>query len=212
MIAISSSTKKALIAVEINNKQKIKELDSNCKHAENILKEIDNLLEEINEGFDQNDCFAVVIGPGSFTGIRIALALIKGFVFSKNSNIISLTTFDLMAKAYLNKNNIKKSFICVINALGGLYYICKYNRDGEKIGKELLINEEQFKNISEDKVVLNEENIDGYKVEITAEDLLKLAKEKMVKKEFTPENKLFALYLRRSQAEENLANKNIKNS
>ena len=212
MIAISSSTKKALIAVDIKGLRGYRELDSNCKHAENILKELDALLEELGLSIADNDCYGVVIGPGSFTGIRIALALVKGFVMAGEEKIVSMTTFDLMAERYIKSEKVKNNFVCVINALSGLYYICEYDSSGCKQGEERLITLEELDKMQCDKVSLKEENICEKQVEIMAIDLLNIALSKAQKKEYTNENNLSALYLRNSQAEENLNKKTFKNS
>ena len=117
MIAISTAYKEALIAVEINNKKAFTQLDANCKHSENILKSLNSLLEEQNLSIKDNDKFAVVVGPGSFTGIRIGIALVKGFVSGLDKiSVLPLTTFDLMAYSYVKYENPKNDFICVINA------------------------------------------------------------------------------------------------
>lgn len=211
MIAISSSTKRALIAIDINGKRATSELDSNCKHAENILKEIDRLLQEIGEPISGNDCYSVVIGPGSFTGIRIAISLVKGFTACQNDHVITLTTFDLMARSHIKYKKSEKNFFCVINALSGLYYICEYNQYGKKISNESIITKEQLSSLDGEIVTLKEENLGGIQVELTADILLMLSLEKLKHQDFTDKNLLSALYLRKSQAEDNLEKKVAKN-
>ena len=80
MIAISTAFKRAYIALSINGKEDYYELDEGNRHSENLLPEIDNLLQKNDLQLSQNHTFALVIGPGSFTGIRISLALVKGFM------------------------------------------------------------------------------------------------------------------------------------
>ena len=53
-----------------------READASKKHAETILPLIDALLEENGVTIAQVDRFAVDIGPGSFTGVRIGVSLI----------------------------------------------------------------------------------------------------------------------------------------
>ena len=104
MIAISTCFKRALIGVSIKEKSQTFELDANCKHSENILLNIDKLLDEMEVSFADNDSYGVVVGPGSFTGVRISASLVKGFLAGNdNKKIITLTSFDLMAYTYINK-------------------------------------------------------------------------------------------------------------
>lgn len=212
MIAISTSYKDALIGIEINNKSIFKTLDANCKHSENILKTIDELLDSINETINNVNKIAVVVGPGSFTGIRIAIALLKGFICGNDKILVCpITTFDLMAYTYLKNSHTKENFVCVINALSDLYYVCEYSFNGEKIGNEKICNEEELNQIKEKKIGLFSENIMKDNIQPSAQDLLELAKKKDEQGLFKVEkNDILPLYLRKSQAEDGLENK-IKN-
>lgn len=204
MIAISTAYKEALVAVDINNKKEFMELDSNCKHSENILKSLNELLDKTNSSIKQNDKFAVVVGPGSFTGIRIGIALVKGLVSGLDKYyVLPITTFDLMAYSFLKNNKYNQNFVCVINALSGLYYICKYSKNGEKLGQEELVDQSELEKITENKIGLAEENIVSTNVRPTSEDLLELACLCDKKGMFSDDiRKLQPLYLRKSQAED----------
>ena len=205
MIAISTAYKEALIAIEIDSKKTFKSLDSNCKHSENLLYNIDKMLDDINCSIRDNKSLAVVVGPGSFTGIRISIALAKGIrsaMEGDNSiNLIKLTTFDLMAYSYIKNNKPDKDFYCAINALSGLYYICRYDKRGNKLGDEKLIDTETFKKLKGIVVSLEEEGITDEVIKPTPEELLEISKIMEEKGLFIDENQLLPLYLRKSQAE-----------
>ncbi len=206
MIAISTAYKEALIAIDINGKKVFKSMDANCKHSENLLLNIDKMLDSIKQSLKDNDAISVVIGPGSFTGIRISIALAKGLIsgIGQNWNIINLTTFDLMAYSYIKNNVVNQDFYCIINALSGLYYICKYNKLGEKISEEKLIDSEEFSLIKEDKISLQEEDLTDKKVQPSPEELLELSKIKAKETKNLGNVQLLPLYLRKSQAENDL--------
>ena len=208
MIALSSAYKKALVAVKIDSKSAFEELDSNCKHSENILLTIDSLLDKIGCQVNQNNVFAVVCGPGSFTGIRIGLALVKGlYAGNRNNKLISITTFELIAYSYIKNFKPKKNFAVVINALSGLYYICEFDAYGQKINCERLITKEEFEKLDLLTVGLEEESLCKVNIDPTAEELLELAIEQENKGIFTEINCLNPLYLRKSQAEDALEEK-----
>lgn len=213
MIAISTAYKKTLIAYDIKGKRKTCEIDSNHAHSENLLYSLDNILNEQGLFISDNDEFAVVVGAGSFTGIRIGMALVKGLVAGgRNEKVLPITTFDLMAYSYLEEKR-ENPFVCVINALSGLYYICAYDKDGNKLGEEQVISKDDLKRFENfDFVGLEEEGICEKLVQPSAEQLLNLALSRTGKG--VSADKLSPLYLRRSQAEDDLEKKlkNIKKS
>src|SRR5699024_142639 len=113
---------------------------------------------------------------------------------------------------YIKSEKVKNNFVCVINALSGLYYICDYDSDGNKTRDARVISQQEFDNLQCVKVSLKEEGLSDKQVELSAEDLLNLALSKAEKGQFTDENNLNALYLRSSQAEENLNKKTCQNT
>lgn len=212
MIAISTAYKRALIAYDIKGKRDSCEIDANHAHSENLLFSLDKLLNAGGLRIADNDRYAVVIGAGSFTGIRIGMALVKGLVAGGKGDVVPITTFDLMAYTYLKEKREKK-FVCVINALSGLYYICAYDEHGNKIGGEQVVTKETLEEFKDfDFVGLEEENLCENLVQPSGEDLLELALSR--ENEGVSADKLAPLYLRRSQAEDDLEKKlkNLKKS
>ena len=204
MIAISTACKEALIGIEIGDKKIFQSLSSNCKHSENMLFTIDKMLDEIDKNLAENQGFAVVIGPGSFTGIRIGVSLIKGLLAGTNERLATpVTTFDLMAYSYIKKFSPTNEFACIINGLSGNYFVCRYSAEGEKIG-----DEEMTTSLPPCTLVgLAEEGIGDIQISPTAEELLALAQEKHLKGDRISAKEICPMYLRKSQAESNLEDK-----
>lgn len=210
MIAISSSFKQALLAVEVQGRQEFMTLDANCKHSENIMYNIDKMLDNIGCGVADNDSFSVVVGPGSFTGIRIGIALIKGLACANGGKVIPLTTFDLIAYSYVKNFKPKGDFYCVIDALSGLVYIEKHDRKGGKVGQAEVISREELASLEGIKVGLSEENVADERVSPSPQELLELAKMFEGNSAVT-EKDLVPLYLRKSQAEVSLEKRRADN-
>ena len=205
MIAICTATKKALIGVSINGKNKCDELDANCKHSENVMLTIDRLLDEIGEDIKNNDIYSVVYGPGSFTGLRISISLVKGLLAGGGERkLIAITTSQLMAYSYVRQEKPSQHFVTVINALSGKYYICEFDEQGKSIGEDRLVLDEELKNINFKKVGLQEEELEvvDERIDLSASELLQLSKDKEREGEFISPQNLMPLYLRKSQAEE----------
>ena len=211
MIAICSATKEAYIAIEIDGKQEFCNLDSSCKHSENILVKIDEMLTKMDKNINDNNSYAVVVGPGSFTGLRIGVALVKGFCAVKEKKVIKLSTLKFIAYTYIKKYSPKSNFVCALNALSGLYFVCEFDINGNG-GEERLIDKEEYSKITKPIVSIEEEDISQIKVALSANELLELAKNEAKKCEFVDYHKLMPVYLRKSQAEANLEEKKLKKS
>lgn len=80
------------------DRELISEIRSNIKraHAEKLLSAIDKVLSEINLKPGELDGIAISIGPGSFTGLRIGLAAVKGLAFAADLPVVSVPTLDAL--------------------------------------------------------------------------------------------------------------------
>ena len=76
--------------------------DVKFTHSEVLLSHIDKLLKDLNLKLGDLDGFSVSVGPGSFTGLRIGLATIKGLSFASGKPVVGIPTLD--ALAFLSKD------------------------------------------------------------------------------------------------------------
>ena len=90
---------------------------SKKKNNENLISEILNFLEKHNVILDQNFSVIVNQGPGSFSGLRISLAIAKGLEISKNVKLFGYNNKDLKTfdqenvEKLLSQNLIEKKLI-----------------------------------------------------------------------------------------------------
>lgn len=109
-------------------KSKLKYLpDCAMRHSVILMDAIDEVLRSLSLNISECDFFGVVTGPGSFTGIRIGIATIKGFALAADKPVVGVTAFDLAAY-----NVEREKFYVLINAAHDCYYACGYNK-GEVI-------------------------------------------------------------------------------
>ncbi len=66
-------------------------------HAEHLANAVSTVLEDASWDSGDLDGLAVSIGPGSFTGLRIGLALVKGMAFGLDIPVASVPTMDGLA-------------------------------------------------------------------------------------------------------------------
>ena len=69
----------------------------NLSYSEALLSWIDYIVKSLNLKISDIDGFAISIGPGSFTGLRIGLATVKGLSFATGKPIAAVPTLDALA-------------------------------------------------------------------------------------------------------------------
>ena len=67
-------------------------------HSETLLPVVEQILKLTDTAVDEIDLFACSVGPGSFTGVRIGAATVKGLAFGKNKACVGISTLDALAE------------------------------------------------------------------------------------------------------------------
>jgi len=143
---------------------------------------VDEVLKEADITAQELDAVGAVVGPGSFTGIRIGVSAMTALAFATGAKRISVTSFELIA---YNCANV----LAVVDAGHGNAY-CAECVDGEVI-------KARFVSADEDKSRLN-----GAKFAPDCENWKALAE--VVKKKIADDcycDVLVPYYMRKSQAE-----------
>ena len=117
-LIINFTGKNDSIGLRVNSNFFIKKFQTNIKNNELIVNNIIDFIKKKNAKIDNNFSVIVNIGPGSFSGIRISLAIAKGIKISKgaklygykNSNLVKfdLKNIELLIKKNLIENNLIK--------------------------------------------------------------------------------------------------------
>ena len=118
-LVISCTGKDDTIALKINNKFFFKKLQTNIIKYEALSQVILDFTKEHNVEIEQKFSILVNSGPGSFSGIRIALAVSKGIQLVKKSNIYSYNSFIINAASCLKK---AETLISIIKTNNFYYY------------------------------------------------------------------------------------------
>ena len=203
LLAINTAFLNANLGLILDNGERFtRTIDAKSKHSENVLKTIDEMCEEAGVIFKNIDKVAIVIGPGSFTGIRIGVAIVKALgAVMENLKVLPITSLELMAYIYLQNRHEK--ICCVLNALSNLFFIAEFDENGNKVSVERMVNV-----LPKDKRLvilegdLNHENAE--RVKITSENLLDYVTTIVGENDGISSENVEPLYIRPSQAEANL--------
>ncbi len=103
-------------------------------HSTTVLPMIESLLSTLSLEIQDLDALAVSAGPGSFTGVRIGVATIKGLAFSHQIPCIGVSSLESLAWNLIGY----KGILCpVINARRGHVYTALFESDGISPPKRL---------------------------------------------------------------------------
>ena len=111
ILAIDSSAKAASVAI-IEDKKLLGEffVDVGLTHSQTLMPMVEDTLKNTNLKISDINAFAVSVGPGSFTGLRIGIAAIKGMAFADEIPCIEVSTLYSMAYNLIDENAI----ICAV--------------------------------------------------------------------------------------------------
>ena len=106
--------------------------DTGNTHSEQLLPMIENCLSRASLSFEDIDAYACTVGPGSFTGVRIGVSVIKGLAFGKNKPCIEVSSLEAIAE---NLSPLHGLLCPVMDARRSQVYtaLFKVNEQGELV-------------------------------------------------------------------------------
>ncbi len=98
ILGIETSTKTGSVAV-VSEDGVIAQYSLNIEvtHSERLMSTVDRVLKDTGLAIAEFGGFAVAIGPGSFTGLRIGLSTVKGLAFAAGKPVAAVPTLQALA-------------------------------------------------------------------------------------------------------------------
>ena len=98
VLGIDTSTPSGSVGL-IDDEEVISEylLNIPVTHAERLLGAIELLLREARSTIEDMDGWAISLGPGSFTGLRIGVSTVKGLASATQKPVAGVSTLDVLA-------------------------------------------------------------------------------------------------------------------
>lgn len=105
-------------------------LNNGNTHSETLLPMIESLLSQFSMTAKDVDIFAASMGPGSFTGVRIGAATLKGLAFASGKPCVCVSTLEALAENLVGFEGL----ICpVMNARRSQVYTALFRSDGKTL-------------------------------------------------------------------------------
>lgn len=133
LLAIDCSAVAASVAVTENGKI-ISSAYSNVglTHSQTLMPMLQHTLEQAHLSLGEIDYFAINAGPGSFTGVRIGVAALKGLTEFSEKNCIPVST--LASLAYRYKGVAEDLLVCAaMDARCNQVYTATFSVQGEQV-------------------------------------------------------------------------------
>lgn len=224
ILAIDTTVKIAAAALVVDGKRTVDFSLNTDTHSTTLLPMISSLLTLCDLSIKDLDFLAVSTGPGSFTGVRIGVATVKGLAFAENLPCVGVSSLEAMA---MNFTGIRGTVVPVINARNRMVYAAAFASDGTNLPGRIVPDEQiSISDLCEKlrdlpgpvyftgdaySLLLDEDGKPaqtgvtpellrmptGYGVAVAAERIWNAEKDKTV----FAESRLAPVYLRKSQAE-----------
>jgi tRNA threonylcarbamoyladenosine biosynthesis protein TsaB len=135
ILAIDTSTRVGSIAVVEGPLLKAQNiLNIRATHNQRLLPGIDRILTDGGWSLDDLDGFAVSLGPGSFTGLRIGLSIVKGLAWATGKPLAGVPSLDALAA---NVSLVPHKICPILDARKGEIYTAFYRQGDEGIPQKL---------------------------------------------------------------------------
>ena len=176
VFGIDTSTNQGSVAIAEDGKLLSESfLPLNSSYSKTLINSLDDLLKKCKIGINDIDGFAVSIGPGSFTGLRIGLSTCKGFNLATGKPIVPVGTLDAITESFFPDSGVFQSSIfniqspillCpILDAKKGEVYASLYKYENgviKKVEDDMAISPEKLCQKFNEPVIFFGEGIKQY--------------------------------------------------
>ncbi len=223
ILAFDSTAKAASVAVcEDERCLALYTIDNGLTQSELLMPMAENILKCLHLSFDDIDIVTASMGPGSFTGVRIGAALVKGIAFGRDIPCVSVSTIEALAR---NAMPLCGIIVPVMDARRGQVYTAIFKSDGKNairmtedeaisisaLGERLKKYEGESIYLVGDGYAVASRGLAATGIDITptppllinenAYSIAQVALEKYKRGEFVKDTEIAPIYLRMPQAE-----------
>jgi tRNA threonylcarbamoyladenosine biosynthesis protein TsaB len=127
ILALETSGAEGSVALLQGDRLRERGLPADVPTAEALLPAVDALLREAGVALSELSGFAVSIGPGSFTGLRIGVATVKGLAFGSDRPVAAVPTLAVLAAGAPGPGPV----VALLDARRGEAYAAGYRAPGD---------------------------------------------------------------------------------
>lgn len=137
LLAIETATEACSAALQLNGELHIRYEVQPRKQSELILAMVDELLAAGGVKPRELDALAFGCGPGSFTGVRIAVGVAQGIAYGADIPVVPVSTLAALAQRHFRENGLRRLLPAFDARMNELYWGC-YEENGEGLVEPVL--------------------------------------------------------------------------
>lgn len=169
--------------------------DTTRRHAQTVLPLLEQVLSEANVTLPEVDLFAVDVGPGSFTGVRIGVSAVNAVAHAQQKQVIGVDALRGVYQAYADTD----AAVCVLLCCGnGNGYAARFQHGKVLAQPEAVVIQPYLETLPEGMQLVSDVDTDGEQPLIPTAEQIGQAAFTMLK---SAQQSVLPMYLRPSQAE-----------
>ena len=144
VLAIDTTTDWLCLGLQVKEKFYAYQLKTGRNLSQLLVPSIARVTQALGLKISELDYFACGLGPGSFTGMRIGLATIKGLAIVRNQPVVGVPSLDILAK---NAPSDGRLIVAATDAKRSLIYCSAYRYEQGVLKRKtpyLLLSPEEF--------------------------------------------------------------------
>ena len=110
-LAIDTSTTRLTIACENEGNFYEYSMDNCIDHAKNIFSNINDLLFEAQLDIKDLDYISIGIGPGRFSGLRVAASAVQAIAYTHKKNVVTVSSLSNIALVAIKQFSIDRVLV-----------------------------------------------------------------------------------------------------
>ncbi|WP_426417309.1 tRNA (adenosine(37)-N6)-threonylcarbamoyltransferase complex dimerization subunit type 1 TsaB [Aestuariirhabdus sp. LZHN29] len=122
LLAFDTATEACSVALDLNGDISSEWALIPRQHSEQILPMIDRLLASAGITLSQVDAIAFGRGPGAFTGVRIATAIVQGLAFAADKPVVPVSTLAALAQQAVRRHRAQKILAAIDARMDEVYW------------------------------------------------------------------------------------------
>ncbi|XOV78757.1 MAG: tRNA (adenosine(37)-N6)-threonylcarbamoyltransferase complex dimerization subunit type 1 TsaB [Aestuariibacter sp.] len=122
ILVIDTATEACSVAFSLNGTVTSKFAVCPQEHSKRLLPMVDELLKDAKVTINDIDILGVGIGPGSFTGVRIAMGMAQGLAFGAKIPVVGASTLQAMAQETYHRTGVGQVYSAIDARMSEVYF------------------------------------------------------------------------------------------